>query len=221
MNQKSNATFLSILLVCGACGGGDEGKDKQEQSPGQDEPVLVVADVDFELDAERLLSSLTDAEIVSACEQMAEVMESGDVGVACQIDAAGSSDSKEACADAREACQDDPSGALSETTVRTTPAPINCEIFSASLTVGCEHTVGELETCATALAQSVVPAAEAVSCEEARDFASTEEANEAAKLAKATDFVGICEPLLECEALVGALLTGEAPSGLGGAGGSR
>lgn len=221
MSQKSNATLVSILFACVACNGGDDGNGEKEQDPTKGGPALVLPDVEFQLEADRLLSSLTDEEIVSACEAMAGIMAAGDEGVACQIEASGSSDAQEECDDAREACLEDPTGALDQTSVRTTPAPINCEIFDATLTEGCQHTVGKLEDCANALAQSVVPAAQVVSCEEAGDFSSVQEANEAAKLAKATDFIAICEPLLQCEALVGALLTGEVPSGLGGAGGSR
>jgi hypothetical protein len=120
-----------------------------------------------------------------------------------------------------ETCLEEPTAALSTTTVRTTPAPIDCALFDASLTASCDHTVATLEECANALAQSVVPAADAVRCETAMDFPDVEAADEAAKLEKGTDFAAICEPLLECGALVSALLTGSVSSGLGGAGGSE
>lgn len=214
MNQKC-LLLLTLTVTFVACG------SKDDPEAGDPSTPLGVPTIDFAVMDDRLLSSLSDEEIVDACAVMADAMKIGDEGVSCRIQAAGTTSSLAECNAAVETCLQDPAMALSNTAIRTTPAPIDCSSFDASLTTSCDHTVEKLEDCANALAESVVPAADAVRCESAADFSDVDAAEEAAKLEKGTAFADICAPLLECEALVSALLTGNVPSGLGGAGGSE
>jgi hypothetical protein len=193
------------------CSGGEGEEDSSD-------PALVVAKIEFDLDRDRLLSSLSDQEIQDACGVMARVIQIADEGVACQIVAAAE-DSEKLCTTTRDACLESSTEALSQTTLRATPAPIDCDVFDSALTVGCDFPVSLLEDCANSLAQSVVPAAEAVDCSEASEISNLSAAEQLAAANKATDFVTVCLDLLACESLVGALLGGGSGPGDGGAGG--
>src|SRR5690606_27472165 len=102
------------------------------------------------------------------------------------------SESEASCATARDACLESPGDALAQTTLRAAPAPIDCEVFDSALTVGCDFPVSLLEDCANSLAQSVVPAAEAVHCSEASAILDIDAAQQLASSGKSTDFVTVC-----------------------------
>lgn len=212
MNIKIFSVCLIPILFLGC---------KDDDASSDPDPGLSIPPLDFGLDEGRLLSSLSDEEIGQACQQMAATMAVGDEGIACRIQAVGESDSKEECVEAHDACIEDPATALASTTFRTTPAPIDCSIFSAELTIGCDHSVKTLQDCADGLANSVVSSAEVVTCDEPDAFSNMEDAESAAREAADFGYISICEPLLECETLVAALLTGMVPDGLGGSGGSQ
>lgn len=218
MRSTSFGLFFCALGWAVACGGSE---DESEKSTGDGDGdhgdvVLEVDEIVFDLDADRSLSTLTDEEIRSACDQMADVFAEADVGVACQIVAAAEQ-TTDACERVRDECLDDPEDALLQTTVRSTPAPVDCSIFDASLTAECDFPVSLLEDCVNALAQSVVPAADAVRCEGAAEIEDFEESHQMAVENINTDYASICFDLLECEDLVGALLSGESSNGEGGA----
>jgi len=139
------AAFAASLAFCGC--DGDKGDDSGGPS---DEPALVVSEIEFDLDSERLLSSLSDQEIRDACELMAGVIQDADEGVACQIVAA-TEDSEESCTTARDTCLDNPDEAVAQTMVRAAPAPIDCEVFDSSLTAECDFPVSRLGSCANSL----------------------------------------------------------------------
>jgi hypothetical protein len=214
MSSKSTSLFIVAALFTYACG---SSSDDESKAPAA---ALVVEAIKFDLVGERLLSDLNDEEIQTACEEMAGIMRSADEGVACQIAAASSSESEGDCESERDTCLDAPTEALGWTGVSTSPAPIDCSKFEAALTTDCDYPVSTLEDCVNAMAQSVVPSAEAVSCSNAADIADLNGANEAATNAVNTDYINICLDLLACESLVGALLGGEMDPGAGGAGGS-
>lgn len=219
MKNKSIAVFMGTLGWAVACGGTDE-KSAPQGGDGDDDggsgAALVVQEIAFDLDADRALSSLTDEEIRSACDEMAAVFVAADAGVACQIVAASEGTTDE-CENSRDACLKDPEDALQQTTVRSAPAPVDCSIFEASLVSGCDHSVSLLLDCVNALAHSVVPAAQANHCDEASSIADVEHAHELAVENLDTNYGSICFDLLECEALVGALLSDDNSMGVGGA----
>lgn len=218
MKSTSVGLFLLTFGWAAACGGSEDASDPKSGDGDGDQAgaTLEVDEIVFDLDGDRLLSTLTDEEIRSACDQMAEVFQAADEGVACQIVAAAEP-SPEDCEEARDACLMDPKDALRTTTVRSAPAPVDCAIFEASLTAACDFPVSLLEDCVNALAQSVVPAAEAIACEEAAEIEDLEQSHQGAVENLNTDYASICFDLLECEDLVGALLSGEGSTGAGGA----
>jgi hypothetical protein len=218
MKYPSIGVFLGTLGWAVACGGSDEESKKSEGDGDGDESeaALEVATISFDLDQDRALSSLTDEEIRAACDEMAVVFRAADEGVACQIVAASEA-TTEACESSRDACLADPDDALQETTVRSAPAPVDCSIFEARLTAACDFPVSLLEDCVNALAQSVVPAAQAAHCENASEIEDVAEAHGLAVDHLNTDYASVCFELLQCEDLVGALLSGESPMGAGGA----
>lgn len=220
MKKKRIGVLIGTLWWAGACGAGDDESASPEgdggNSGGESGVVLVVEEITFDLDSDRALSSLADSEIRSACDEMAAVFQAADAGVACQIVASSESTTAE-CESRRDECLEDPADALQQTTVRSTPAPVDCAIFEASLTEGCDYPVSLLEDCVNALAQSVVPAAQAIHCDEAAEIEDIEQAHATAVSNLNTDYASICFDLLECEDLVGALLSGESSTGVGGA----
>ncbi len=213
--KATSAVLLFAVLGCFfGCGSDDEEASSGSGDGDASGPTFDVEQIEFDLDDERSLSSLTDEEIRGACESMAAVFEQADSGVSCRIVAAAEADAR-SCSSELEDCLEDPDEALEQTSVRSAPAPVDCTVFSAELTEDCDHPVSLLEDCVNALALSVVPAAEAVDCDKADQFQDVEEAHAEAALNQGTDFVSICFDLLECETLVEALLSPE--NGAGGA----
>lgn len=215
--KTASVVLLFGLLGCFAGCGSDEEESPAKSGDGDGDSVASTFEVEeivFDLGGERSLTTLTDQEIRGACETMADVFDSADAGVACQIVAAAEAD-EDACEAKLQDCLQDPEDALEQTSVRSAPAPVDCSVFNVELTEECDHPVSLLEDCVNALAQSVVPAAEAVDCGNAAGFEDIDAAHAEAAMNKSPDFVSICIDLLECEALVGALLSDE--SGAGGA----
>lgn len=215
MNQRVcfSALFSIVSLSFAAVACGDS-----EPSDGETkaESPIVLEEIQFDLAGDRLLSSLSDEEIVAACGKLAAGIESADEAIACRVVAVGEADDVDACVEAREDCLSAPGDAGSEVTISSSPAPISCSAFNAALTEGCDYPVSLLLDCANALADSVVPSGDAVSCENAGDFSSVTEANKAALDSQGIGFVEVCLDLVACEALVQALFEGS-ETGAGGA----
>lgn len=177
-------------------------------SPGE-APAVDVPTFSSGLDPQRLLSSLDGDEISDACEQLFPVVTAADAELACRVVAAGESNTSDECAESVRDCLPEPSSALSQTTLRSTPGPIDCEEFTADLVEECEFPVSLLEDCVNALAQGVVPGAEAVPCSDAAEFKDIAAAEQVASENRDTAYTEICFDLLECEALVSVLLGGK------------
>lgn len=216
MKKKRIGMLAAILGWAVACGAADDKSDESAGDGDESSAALHVSSIRFDLEGDRQLSSLTDEEIRNACDAMATVFVAADVGVACQIVAASEATTAE-CESHRDECLNDPEDALRQTTVRSTPAPLDCSIFEASLTEGCDYPVSLLEDCVNALAQSVVPAAQAIHCDEASEIEDVEQAHMTAVSSLNSEYASICFELLECEDLVGALLSGGSSMGVGGA----
>ncbi len=200
-----------LALGCGA-GGGEDDSDG-DGAPSGDKPIEL-QEITFDLDGDRMLSSLSDEEIVGACDELASGVVSADEQIACRVVAAGENDDPAACAEAREVCLENPGAVRDSVTISASPAPINCSVFNAELTVGCDYPVSLLLACANALASSVISSGDAVSCQDAASFSSVEEANKAALDNQGVEFVGVCLELESCEALVQALISGGESEGI-------
>ena len=191
-----------------------------EPEPTKRAATLEIQEFSFDLDGDRLLSSLTDKEVGDACSGLAAAVNDADEQVSCQIVASGESSGQVECETSLSDCRENPADVVAKTSVRSTPAPIDCSVFDASLTAGCDFPLTLLEDCVNAMAQSVVPAAEAVSCSSAGELADVGAADESAGLNRGYDFVVVCADLLECETLVSVLLdAGPSDTGAGGMGG--
>lgn len=185
--------------------GGEPNEAETSKAPAIDVPTY-----ESGLDGTLILKDLTDEQIVGACDRIVTTVEKADVEVSCRVFGAGDSDSEDTCEASVSSCLDSPEEALEATTIRSTPAPIDCSEFSAELAAGCEHPVSLLEDCVNALATSVIPSAEAVSCDTASDWPDVKTAEMEAKANQDISFTAVCFELLECEDLVAVLLgTGE------------
>ena len=161
------------------------------------------------LDEKRMLSSLEDDEISDACDKLLPVITKADAELVCRVVAAGESTDPATCERSVSGCLPEPVAALNKTMLRSTPGTIECEKFTGELVVGCEFPVSLLEDCVNALAQGVVPGAEAVTCGQAEEFEDLSAAEQAASENRDTSYTETCFELLECEALVDALLGGK------------
>lgn len=220
-NQYHAPVFaLLALFAVSAC----SGDDPEENTPGMggdtgmgsatggesggvtEAPKIDIPTYSSGLDSSLILADLSDEQIVGACDRIVEVVTEADSEVSCRVVAAGEAESADECGAAVGTCLDSPGDALAATTIRSTPAPIDCSEFNAELAAGCEHPVSLLEDCVNALATSVIPAAAAVSCDTASEWPDVKKAEMEAKANQGIDYVTVCFELLECEDLVSVLL---------------
>ncbi len=200
--------FFGPLLV-GCSDSTSEDSQASDDSQIEEEPAIDVPSFVSGLDEERMLSSLVDDEISAACDRLLSVVSTADTELACRVVAAGESRDQGTCVRSVSSCLSEPEAALNKTTLRSTPGAIECEKFTGELVAGCEFPVSLLEDCVNALAQGVVPGAEALSCGQAEKFEDLSAAEQAASENRDTTYTETCFELLECKALVDALLGGK------------
>jgi len=196
-------------------------KSGADEGPGTSAGPFEVQKLTFGFDSSRLLSSLSEQELGVACENLSRVVTDADEKVSCQVVATGEHATTSACTDSLNDCIVSPNDVLSKTSIRSTPAAIDCSAFNTQLTGSCDVEAVALEECINAMASRVLPAAEAVSCANAETFSSVagaEGTDKAAQLNAGTDYVIKCVGLLGCKELIAALTTPN-PSAMGGAGG--
>jgi hypothetical protein len=198
------AAGLSAVSGCSSSSSENDG-DHPEDASGA---ALEIDEFSFDLDNQRLLSSLTDEEIGAACADLARTLTQAEELAACQIQAAAATNDATECSSAVNSCLSDPSTALAESEVTATPAPIDCDAFNAELTADCDKSLAVLEVCINSLAQSLAPSRNALSCEGAAEVDSVEDANDLARANKGSGYVADCFALVSCDVLVSTLIGG-------------